>query len=101
VYVSDFLICAAAKRRFARSRKLNASGVKVHWTHAVSSVNAPQARSAFRCRAASQTLGHSRRSRAKRDIITDGKAPMNRSVYFGIYQSMFSEVNGKRLRGGA
>jgi type I restriction enzyme R subunit len=33
----------------------------------------------------------------ERDIITDGKAPMNRTVYFGIYQSMFSEINGKRL----
>ena len=34
---------------------------------------------------------------AERDLIAEGEAPMNRSVYFGIYQSMFSEVNGKRL----
>ncbi|MBI4325922.1 MAG: DEAD/DEAH box helicase family protein [Chloroflexi bacterium] len=33
----------------------------------------------------------------ERDIITEGKAPMNRTVYFGIYQSMFSEADGKRL----
>jgi len=33
----------------------------------------------------------------ERDIIAEGDAPMNRSVYFSIYQAMFSGTNGKRL----
>lgn len=33
----------------------------------------------------------------ERDTIAEGQAPSNRSVYFSIYQAMFSGINGKRL----
>lgn len=33
----------------------------------------------------------------ERDIIAEGQAPKNRSIYFSIYQAMFSGVDGKRL----
>ena len=33
----------------------------------------------------------------ERDVIAEGKAPTNRSVYFGIYQAMYSGNDGKRL----
>lgn len=33
----------------------------------------------------------------ERDIIAEGQAPMNRTIYFGIYQSIYSEVNGRRV----
>jgi type I restriction enzyme R subunit len=33
----------------------------------------------------------------ERDVIAEGKTPMNRSVYFSIYQAMYSGVDGKRL----
>ena len=33
----------------------------------------------------------------ERDMIAEGKAPTNRSIYFGIYQAMYSGVDGKRL----
>ena len=33
----------------------------------------------------------------ERDVIAEGKAPMNRSVYFGIYQAMYSGIDGQRL----
>lgn len=33
----------------------------------------------------------------ERDIIAEGKAPTNRSVYFSIYQAMYSGTDGKRL----
>ena len=31
------------------------------------------------------------------DIISEGNAPTNRSVYFSIYQAMYSGIDGKRL----
>jgi type I restriction enzyme R subunit len=33
----------------------------------------------------------------ERDLISEGRAPMNRSVYFGIYQAMYSSSKGQRL----
>jgi type I restriction enzyme R subunit len=33
----------------------------------------------------------------ERDVIAEGKAPVNRSIYFGIYQAMFSGAGGARL----
>lgn len=33
----------------------------------------------------------------ERDVIAEGKAPTNRSVYFGIYQAMYSGNDGTRL----
>ena len=33
----------------------------------------------------------------ERDIIAEGQSPKNRSVYFSIYQAMYSGVDGKRL----
>ena len=33
----------------------------------------------------------------ERDMIAEGKAPTNRSIYFGIYQAVYSGVEGKRL----
>lgn len=33
----------------------------------------------------------------ERDVIAEGKAPINRSVYFSIYQAMFAGADGKRL----
>jgi type I restriction enzyme R subunit len=33
----------------------------------------------------------------ERDTIAEGQAPTNRSVYFSIYQAMYSGVDGKRL----
>ena len=33
----------------------------------------------------------------ERDIIAEGQAPKNRSIYFSIYQSMFSGADGRRL----
>lgn len=33
----------------------------------------------------------------ERDVIAEGVAPNNRSVYFSIYQAMYSGVDGKRL----
>ncbi len=33
----------------------------------------------------------------ERDNISEGKAPKNRSIYFSIYQAMYSGMNGKRL----
>ena len=33
----------------------------------------------------------------ERDVIAEGKAPTNRSVYFGIYQAMYSGNDGQRL----
>lgn len=33
----------------------------------------------------------------ERDIIAEGHAPKNRSIYFSIYQAMFSGTDGKRL----
>jgi len=33
----------------------------------------------------------------ERDVIAEGKAPMNRSIYFSIYQAMYAGVDGKRL----
>lgn len=33
----------------------------------------------------------------ERDVIAEGKAPTNRSVYFGIYQAMYSGTDGRRL----
>ena len=33
----------------------------------------------------------------ERDTISEGKAPTNRSVYFSIYQAMYSGIDGKRL----
>ncbi|MFA7234207.1 MAG: DEAD/DEAH box helicase family protein [Terrimicrobiaceae bacterium] len=32
-----------------------------------------------------------------RDIIAEGKAPMNRSIYFAIYQTMYSQAGKQRL----
>ena len=33
----------------------------------------------------------------ERDVISEGNAPTNRSVYFSIYQAMYSGIDGKRL----
>lgn len=33
----------------------------------------------------------------ERDVIAEGKAPTNRSIYFAIYQAMYSGSDGKRL----
>lgn len=33
----------------------------------------------------------------ERDVIAEGKAPANRSIYFAIYQAMYSGSDGKRL----
>lgn len=33
----------------------------------------------------------------ERDLIAEGQAPKNRSIYFSIYQAMFSGMDGKRL----
>ncbi|MDX2115705.1 MAG: DEAD/DEAH box helicase family protein [Planctomycetota bacterium] len=33
----------------------------------------------------------------ERDVISEGQAPVNRSIYFGIYQAMFTGVDGARL----
>lgn len=34
---------------------------------------------------------------SERDIIAEGNAPKNRSIYFSIYQAMYSGEDGKRL----